>query len=63
MESYGQLKLELIRKGLVIPKEVRDLSEVSCGYCDGQPGEGQQQGDGVVLARVTVDDQGERIHG
>ena len=39
MESYGQLKFELIRKGLVIPQEVRDVSEVTCGYCDGQPGE------------------------
>ena len=39
MESYGQLKLELIRKGLVIPDEVRNISEVTCGYCDGQPGD------------------------
>ncbi len=39
MENYGQLKLELIRKGLVIPQEVRDVSEITCGYCDGQPGE------------------------
>ena len=39
MESYGQLKLELICKGLVIPNEIRDISEVICGYCDGQPGD------------------------
>ncbi|MCH8156220.1 MAG: hypothetical protein IID18_00450 [Nitrospinae bacterium] len=39
MESYGQLKLNLIRKGLVIPDAVRSLAEVVCGYCDGQPGE------------------------
>ena len=39
MESYGQLKLELIRKGLVIPEEVRDISEVTCGYCDGRLGD------------------------
>ena len=39
MESYGQLKLELIRKGLVIPEKVRDVSEVTCGYCDGRPGD------------------------
>jgi len=39
MESYGQLKLELIRKGLVVPDEVRDVSEVIGGYCDGRPGD------------------------
>ena len=39
MESYGQLKLELIRKGLVIPQEVRGFSEITFGYCDGQPGD------------------------
>ena len=39
MESYGQLKLELISKGLVIPEEIRNISEVMCGYCDGQPGD------------------------
>ena len=39
MDSYGQLKLELIRKGLVIPEEVRDISEVTCGYCDGRLGD------------------------
>ena len=39
MESYGQLKLELIRKGLVVPDEVRDVSEVTGGYCDGRPGD------------------------
>ena len=39
MESYGQLKLELISKGLVIPEELRGVSEVTCGYCDGQPGD------------------------
>lgn len=39
MENYGQLKLELIRKGLVISEQVRDISEVACGYCDGQPGD------------------------
>ena len=39
MESYGQLKLELIHKGLVIPEAVRDCSEITCGYCDGQPGD------------------------
>jgi hypothetical protein len=39
MENYGQLKLELIRKGLAIPNEIRNISEVTCGYCDGQPGD------------------------
>ena len=39
MESYGQLKLELIGKGLIIPKEVRNIPEVNCGFCDGQPGD------------------------
>ena len=39
MESYGQLKLELIHKGLVIPEEVRNVSDVNCGYCDGRPGD------------------------
>jgi hypothetical protein len=39
MENYGQLKLELISKGLVIPNEIRDVSEVICGYCDGRAGD------------------------
>ena len=39
MESYGQLKLELIHKGLIVPDEVRDVSEVTGGYCDGRPGD------------------------
>ena len=39
MGNYGQLKLELIRKGLAIPDEIRGISEVICGYCDGQPGD------------------------
>ena len=39
MENYGQLKLELIRKGLTVPDEVRDVSEVISGYCDGHPGD------------------------
>jgi len=39
MENYGQLKLELIGKGLVLPDEVRDVSEVIGGYCDGRPGD------------------------
>jgi len=39
MENYGQLKLELIRKGLVIPNEIRELSEIICGYCDGRSGD------------------------
>ena len=39
MESYGQLKLELIRKGLAVPNEVRGVSEVIGGYCDGRPGD------------------------
>jgi len=39
MKSYGQLKLELIHKGIHIPKEIQAASEISCGYCDGQPGD------------------------
>ena len=39
MKSYGQLKLELIHKGIHIPKEIQAVSEISCGYCDGQPGD------------------------
>ena len=39
MENYGQLKLEMIRKGLVIPNEIRETSEIICGYCDGRPGD------------------------
>ncbi len=39
MESYGQLKLDLINNGLIIPEDVRTISEVICGYCDGRPGE------------------------
>ncbi|SVB58989.1 uncharacterized protein METZ01_LOCUS211843, partial [marine metagenome] len=39
MESYGQLKLELICNGLVIPDKIRDITEIICGYCDGGPGD------------------------
>ena len=39
MENYGQLKLELICKGLVVPDEVRGVSEIIGGYCDGRPGD------------------------
>ena len=39
MRNYGQLKLELICKGLVVPDEVRGVSEIICGYCDGRPGD------------------------
>ncbi len=39
MKNHGQLKLELISKGLVIPDEVRNFSEIICGYCDGEPGD------------------------
>ncbi len=39
MKSYGQLKLELICNGLVIPDKIRDITEIICGYCDGGPGD------------------------
>jgi hypothetical protein len=39
MRNYGQLKLELICKGLVVPDEVRGVSEIIGGYCDGRPGD------------------------
>ncbi|UCD12491.1 MAG: hypothetical protein JSU88_05265, partial [Nitrospinaceae bacterium] len=39
MENYGRLKMELIRRGLYLPEEVRAYPEVSLGICSGNPGE------------------------
>ena len=41
---YGHLKLALIRRGLHIPPVLQEISEVSRGYCSGEPG------DEIVLA-------------
>ena len=39
METYGRLKMELIRRGLYLSEEVRACPEVSLGICSGNPGE------------------------
>ena len=39
VKTYGQLKLELIQKGVVLPQELLARQEVAAGVCPGQPGE------------------------
>ena len=39
MDTYGRLKMELIRRGVYLSDEVRAFPEVSMGICGGYPGE------------------------
>lgn len=39
MKNFGRLKLDLIRRGVFVGREIRGLPEVSCGVCAGEPGE------------------------
>ncbi len=36
---HGQIKLELIQRGLTIPSSMRELAEISAGLCSSKPGE------------------------
>jgi len=39
IKTYGQLKLELIQRGLYIPPEILESPDVASGVCPGVPGE------------------------
>ena len=39
IKTYGQLKLELIQRGLYIAPEILESPDVACGVCPGMPGE------------------------
>ncbi len=39
IKTYGQLKLELIQRGLYIPPEILESPDVASGVCPGMPGE------------------------
>lgn len=39
VKTYGQLKLELIQRGLYIPPEILESPDVASGVCPGMPGE------------------------
>ena len=39
IKTYGQLKLELIQRGLYISPEILESPDVASGVCPGMPGE------------------------